>query len=279
MPFNPSDCYHVTLPKPERELTRKAFFLTGARIEDGDQLCTNLGDARKTRIIMDLARIYTLPDKVLEKAIARRQLPDKDTDRQTRRTIRWVGKRLKQKADDITRSELLFARREMETEDAPHWEIIERYINTMGIPLDKSLADLRKRVKILTERIKKREAKWKREELEEQEKLKQNKQQDAGQEQQQQEGGDDEEEGGHADEREERVMESQDFGEDEAMLGNLYDKTTSSSHQHDNSNKKFGMSNKKTNLKNEILNARRSSQQRGKKDNNNNLPPKIDDDF
>jgi hypothetical protein len=31
---NPHDCYSITLPRPDRELTRKALFLTGAKIEE-----------------------------------------------------------------------------------------------------------------------------------------------------------------------------------------------------------------------------------------------------
>lgn len=164
--FNPHDCYYITVPRPERELTRKALFLTGAKIEDGDQLCTNLADQRKMEIIFELARIYTLPDKVLETAIAKRLLPTRDTDKQIRRTIRWIGKRLAEKQQEIGKTQQKYSGREQEPEDAPHNQFISDYTESIGLPIDDALVELRSRVKKLTERIKIREAKRAREELE-----------------------------------------------------------------------------------------------------------------
>jgi hypothetical protein len=188
LPSNPHECYMLDIPPVTRDVTRRALFLTRFNLEkDESQVCFSLQNTRRLQTAIDVARVYSLPDKVLETAILKRELPARDSDRQTRRVLRFLGKAiLKQQKAVMEQTIERFDSREPEMLDAPHKDMIHDYADSIGRRMEDDRDELRRRVKLLTERIRVRESREAREKIEQdkqQQKLQH--QQDEKEEQQQ----------------------------------------------------------------------------------------------
>lgn len=153
--YNPHDCYNVDLPPVTRDVTRRAMFLTKVSLDRDDmQLCFSLQNQRRLTTAIDVARVYTLPDKALEEAILKRELPQKDTVRQMRKALRFLGKAIKTTQIQIMEGTLnKFDAREPEMEDTPHAALIKDYANMIGLRMDDDKTEIRRRMQLLTEKI------------------------------------------------------------------------------------------------------------------------------